>query len=341
MSTTRRLILGAALAVASLLPARAAEQLNLYTTREPGLIQPLLQRFTQETGVAVSTVFLRQGLAERVQAEGAASPADLVILVDVADLVDFTKRELAQPLNVPAVEQAVPAPLRDSAGQWTALTMRARAILVSKDRVPDPTLTYESLADPRWRGRVCMRSGQHPYNTSLFGAFLAHRGEAATLSYLQGVRDNLARRAAGGDREVARDILAGTCDIGLANTYYVGLMLSGRGGPEQQAWGQAVRAILPTFEDGSGSHVNISGAAIARHAPNAANARRLLAWLVGAEAQQKLAEVNFEYPVRPGVAVDPIIANLGALRFDTLPLERIAGRRAEASLLVDRVGFDR
>jgi len=276
-----------------------------------------------------------------VQAEGAASPADLVILADIGELVDYTRRGLAQPLDLPALGQVVPATLRDPGGLWTALTMRARAILVSRERVTDTDFTYESLADPRWRGRVCLRSGQHPYNTALIAAMIAHDGEAATTDWLTRLKVNLARKPAGGDREVARDIMGGLCDVGLSNTYYVGLMLSGRGGEQQQAWGRAIRVVLPRFAKGTGAHVNISGAAIARYAPNAATARRLLDWLLQEEAQRLLAEANFEYPVRQGVALHPLVAELGRLQIDDLPLERIADHRVEASLLVDRTGFDR
>ena len=322
------------------LPAAAHGTVNVYTTREPGLLQPVLQRFTAETGVAVNTVFLRQGVAERVEAEGAASPADLVILADIGELVDFSRRNLAQPMALP-VTSVVPPGLRDVADRWVALTMRARAILVSRERVQDTALTYEALADPRWRGKLCMRSGQHPYNTALIAAHLEHHGEAATIEWLTRMKANLARRPAGGDREVARDIMGGLGDIGVSNTYYVGLMLSGRGGEQQQAWAQAVRMVLPTFSDGAGAHVNVSGAAVARHAPNAAQARQLLGWLLQPEAQRQLSEANFEYPVRPGVESHPLITALGPLRLDRVSLQRIAERRAEASLLVDRVGFDR
>jgi iron(III) transport system substrate-binding protein len=186
-----------------------------------------------------------------------------------------------------------------------------------------------------------MRGGQHPYNTALFAAMIAKHGEPATTEYLTALKANLARRPGGGDRDVARDILAGICDAGLSNTYYAGLMLSGAGGPEQKRWGEAARVILPTFKDMAGTHVNISGAAVARHAPNRAEAVRLLEFLVTPEAQQIYANANFEYPVRAGVAPDPIVAGFGALKIDSTPLATIAANREAASLLIDRIGFDR
>ena len=321
--------------------ARAAEEVNLYTTREPGLIQPLLDSFTAGTGIKVNTVFINAGLAERVQAEGARSPADVLMTVDIGSLIDLSRRDLTQKLLSPEAEALIPPALRDPEGHWIALSLRARVILVSKDRVADTALTYESLADPKWRGKLCLRSGNHPYNTALFAAMIVKSGAPATETYLAAVKQNLARRPAGGDREVARDILAGTCDIGLANSYYMGLMLSGAGGAEQKRWGEAVRVILPTFADGVGTHVNGSGAAIARHAPNRANAARLIAYLLTEAAQKAYAEVDFEYPVRAGVPLNPIIAGLGTLRADNTPLTRIADERGAASLMVDRTAFDR
>ena len=338
-----RLIFAVILLAAAILSAQAvrAAEVNLYSTREAGLLQPLLASFTEKTGIKVNTVFMSTGLAERVAAEGASSPADVLMVVDIANLVDLVKRGVTQPIKSAALDTAVPAGLRAPEGNWIALSLRGRAIFVSKDRVPDTTLTYEALAEPRWQGKVCTRSGQHPYNTALFAAMLTKHGEPATTEYLKALKANLARRPAGGDRDVARDILAGTCDAGLSNTYYGGLMLSGSGGPDQKRWAEAVRVVLPTFKDGAGTHVNISGAAIARHAPNHAEAIKLLEFLTTPEAQQIYAKANYEYPVRQDVPVDPIVAGFGTLKIDPTPLATIAAKREEASLLVDRVGFDR
>ena len=328
------------LAVATQTPADAAE-VNVYTTREPGLIRPLLDAYSKQTGTQVNTVFVQAGLAERVAAEGANSPADVLMVVDIGNLLDLVKRGLAQPVRSDALEAAVPPQWRDPAGNWYALTLRARAILVAKDRPVEAPRTYEDLADPRYRGRVCIRSGNHPYNTSLFAAMLAKHGTEDTATYLTALKSNLARRAAGGDREVARDILAGICDVGVSNTYYEGIMLSGAGGEDQKRWGEAVRVVLPSFKDGVGTHVNVSGATVARNAPNRAEAVRLLEYLVTPEAQRLYADLNYEHPVRPGVELNPIVQGFGPLNPDGTPLTAIAGNRAEASLLVDRLGFDR
>ena len=321
-------------------PAAMAAEVNLYTTREPALIRPLLERFTQQTGTTVNTVFVQGGLAERLAAEGTRSPADLAMVVDIGNLMELVDKNLAQPVQSATLEAAIPANLRGDDGRWFALSTRARAIYVSRERVPEAQavqLTYEDLADPRFKGRVCIRSGQHPYNTALFSALLVRHGEPWLRDYLTRLKANLARRAAGGDREVARDIMAGICDVGVANTSYAGLMLSGRGGDEQRAWGQAVRVVLPA----GGTAVNVSGAIVARHAPNRAEAVKLLEFLVSPDAQTLYAEANFEYPVVPGAPLHPIVAGFGTLRVDQTSLPEIAAQRARASRIVDEVGFDR
>lgn len=321
--------------------ARAAE-VTVYTTREPGLLKPLLEAFTAKTGTKVNSVYLQGGIAERVQAEGARSPADVMIVVDAGTLIDIAERGLTQVIQSQAVNAAVPATLRDPEGHWIALSMRARVLFLSKDRVAATEIpTYEDLADPRWKGKVCIRGGQHPYNTALFAAMLTKYGEAKLTEYLTALKANLARRPAGGDRDVAKDILAGTCDIGVANLYYAGLMLSGAGGPEQQGWVDAVRVVVPRFRDGKGTHVNISGAAIAKHAPHRKEAVALLEFLTAPEAQRMLSEGNFESPVREGVPSAPVLAAFGPIVPDTVTAAQIAANRAAASKLVDQTGFDR
>lgn len=313
---------------------------NVYTTREPPLVLPLFEAFTEETGIEVHTVYIVQGVAERLAAEGNNSPADLVMMVDYGELDNLVDRGLTQPIVSETVDAVVPANLRGPDDHWVALSLRARVIYASIDRVDIETMTYEQLADPEWRDRVCIRSGQHPYNTSLFAAFLAKHGEEATEAYLRALHDNLARTAGGGDRDGARDILAGICDVAVGNSYYVGLMRSGAGGAEQQEWADAIRVILPTFDDGLGTHVNVSGAAMALHAPHYDNAVRLLEFLVSPEAQEIYAKANFEYPIRSDVPVDPIIGAFGDLVVDPLPLSELAANRSRASQLVDIVGFD-
>ncbi len=337
----RALVSAFVLAVSTVAAGQAlAEEVNIYTTREPGLIQPLLEKFTKETGIETNTVFVESGIVERLEAEGVNSPADLVMVVDYGMLIDMVERGLTQAVDSEVLDAAVPANLRGPEGHWYAMSMRARVIYVSKDRVSDETMTYEDLADPRWEGRVCIRSGQHPYNNALFSAMIAKDGAEKTEEFLTGLKANLGRTAGGGDRDVARDILADICDVGVGNSYYVGLMRSGSGGPQQEEWGDAIRVILPTFADGAGTHVNVSGAVVAKNAPHRENAIRLLEFMVSPEAQSVYARGNFEYPVLAGAEVDPIIADLGELTIDPLPLHQIYEHRRQASELVDKVGLD-
>jgi iron(III) transport system substrate-binding protein len=319
--------------------ALAADDLTLYTTREPGLIQPLLDSWTKSSGIKVNTVYIKDGMLERVKAEGQNSPADLLMSVDVGNLVDLVDAGVTQPVESEALKSAIPANLRGEDNQWFALSMRARVLYAEKD-LPIDNWHYEQLANPEYKGKVCLRSGQHPYNTALVAAMIAHHGEAKTETWLRGVKANLARKATGGDRDVARDILGGICDIGLANSYYVGHMKSAKEGSDARKWGDAIKVVKPTFEQG-GTHINISGAAVARHAPNKENAVKLMEYLVSTPAQQIYAKANYEFPVVKGVALDPIIREtIGDITVDNIPLTEIVKHRKQASLLVDKVGFD-
>lgn len=315
-----------------------ATEVNLYTTREPVLIQTLLTEFTQKTGVKVNTVFIKDGLLERVKAEGRRSPADVMLTVDFGNLVDLVEGGLTQRVSSKTLNSAIPANLRAANGHWYALSMRARAVYASKDRTPLNAITYEDLANPKWKNKICIRSGSHPYNTALIAAYIAHHGEKQAETWLRGVKANLARPASGGDRDVARDILGKICDIGVANTYYVGTMRTGDA--EQKRWGNAINVVLPRFKNG-GTHVNVSGAVVSKHAPNRKEAVQLLEFLASDHAQAIYAQNGFEYPVKPGVKIDPIIASFGKLNIDSIRLSDIARHRKAANLLVDKVQFNR
>jgi iron(III) transport system substrate-binding protein len=314
-------------------------ELNIYTAREAGLIQPILDDFSRETGVKVNVVFMRDGLLERVKAEGERSPADLLMTADSSMLIDLVLNGVTQGVRSKTLESAIPGYLRGKTGHWFALSLRDRVLYADKS-LKLTNFRYEDLSKPEWKGRVCIRSGQHPYNISLIAAMIEHHGEAKTEAWLRGVKANLARKATGGDRDVARDILAGICDIGVANAYYVGRMKSAPAGDEQRQWGEAVQVVRPSFA-GGGTHVNISGAAVAKYAPNRADAVRLLEYLISNKAQEHYARANYEYPVKRGVALDPIVQSFGPLKADKLPLGDIVKHRKRASELVDRVGFDR
>ncbi|MTH77929.1 extracellular solute-binding protein [Paracoccus aestuariivivens] len=315
-----------------------AEELNLYTTREPKLVEPLLESFKTDTGITVNTIFLKDGMPERIEQEGAASPADVLMTVDIGNLVDLVDRGLTQPVQSEVLSAAIPENLRDKEGNWFALSLRARALYAAKD-LDLTSFQYEDLAKPEWKGKVCIRSGQHPYNVALTAAYITHHGADETKAWLEGVKANLARKAGGGDRDVARDIMGGICDIGIANTYYVGLMRSGAGGPEQEEWVKSIKLVLPTFENG-GTQVNVSGAAVAKNAPNKEQAVKLLEYLVSDAAQKIYAEANFEYPVKAGIEVSPLVGEFGELKVDSTDLTAIARERKAASELAEQVGFD-
>lgn len=333
--TTGRVLAAALFLTLQPLAAQTAE-VNVYTSREPALIKPALDAFAQSTGIKVNTVFIQNGLEERVKAEGANSPADLIITVDAAKLVNAADLGILQKPSKSLPDTMIAPSLRDPDGRWSAVTLRSRVIYASKDRVKDSAMTYEDLADPKWKGKICMRSGQHPYNISLIAAMIAHHGADKTESWLRGVKANLAKKPSGGDRDVAKDILAGVCDIGLGNTYYVGLMLKDK---DQKAWGEAIKVLDSTFKSG-GTHVNISGVGLAKNAPNKDNAEKLVAFLLSDQAQAMLAALNDEYPVRAGVPAVATEKLFGPIKPDQFSLIQIASHRRQASELVDKVGFD-
>jgi iron(III) transport system substrate-binding protein len=319
--------------------ALAQGEVNIYSYREPQLIDPLLKAFTDKTGIKANVVFASAGLNERLAAEGQNSPADILLTVDAGRLSEAKDAGLTQPVDSAALKDAVPAQFRDPADNWFALTMRSRVVYASKERVKQDTITYEELADPKWKGKICVRSGQHVYNTSLIATMIANKGEEFTETWLKGVKANLAQKPAGGDREQARDIFSGKCDLALGNTYYMALMAKNDKNPEQKEWGAAIKPLFPNAAD-RGSHVNISGVAMTKHAPNKANAVKLMEFLASEDAQKIYASANNEYPVNPAVSPSEIVQSWGKLKPDPLPLENIAKFRKKASELVDKVNFD-
>ncbi|WP_458759961.1 Fe(3+) ABC transporter substrate-binding protein [Afipia sp. TerB] len=335
-SLAAAVIIAATIALPSMGFAQSGE-VNVYTYRETRLVQPLFEAFTKDTGIKVNVVSASSGLEQRIKAEGDNSPADVLLTVDIGRIDEAVKAGVTQPINSKVLDTVVPAQYRDPDGHWAGISMRARVIYASKDRVKQDAITYEELADPKWKGKICIRSGQHIYNNALFAAYVAHHGEAKAEEWLRGVKANLAQKPSGGDREQARDVAAGKCDIGIGNTYYWALMMNND--PAKKPWAEATKVILPTFADG-GTHVNLSGVLLAKNAPNKANGIKLIEWLAGEHAQQIYADINYEYPVRDGVTVNPTIAGYGKLNADKLPISKIAQSRKAAATLVDKVGFD-
>jgi iron(III) transport system substrate-binding protein len=337
MSSSRAFVTASLLALGSASSAFAAEEVNVYTYRETKLVQPLFDAFTKDSGIKVNVISASSGLEQRIKAEGTNSPADVLLTVDIGRIDDAVQAGIAQPLRSDVIDKAVPAQYRDPDGNWAGISMRARVFYVSKDRVKQDAITYDELADPKWKGKICIRSGQHIYNNALFAAYIAKNGEAKAEEWLKGLKANLAQKPSGGDRETARDVAAGKCDIGIGNTYYWALMNDKD--PDKKSWADATRVVLPTFA-GGGTHVNLSGILLARHAPNKANGIKLIEWLASDSAQQIYADLNYEYPVKAGVAINPTIASYGKLTADSLALAKISANRKAAAALVDRVGFD-
>ncbi len=320
------------------LPAAASGEVNIYSYRQEFLLKPLLDAFTEETGIKTNVVFARQGLAERLEREGRNSPADVVMTVDISRISDLVDRDLTAALDNETLEKNIPENLRHPEGKWFGLTTRGRMIFTSLDRVEEGAITtYEELADPKWEGRICTRSGKHPYNIALISSMIAHHGAEEAEKWLQGLKDNLARKPQGGDRDQIKAIAEGVCDVAIGNSYYYGIMLQDE---EQRPVAEQVRIVFPNSDD-RGTHINISGIALTRSAPNRDNAIALMEYLSSAEAQQIYARANNEFPGNPNVPPTGIVAEWDELNPDTLPLQTIAEHSPEAVRMVDRVDYDR
>ncbi|WP_319531094.1 Fe(3+) ABC transporter substrate-binding protein [uncultured Cohaesibacter sp.] len=329
----------AAMATVLASPSMADGDVNIYSYRQPFLIEPLLDTFTKETGIRANIIFATQGLEARIKAEGENTPADLLLSTDVGRLEAAKQDGIAQPVQSDILNKNIPQNFRDKDSQWFGLTTRARVVYASNERVDLDSITYEDLADPKWKGRLCTRSGQHDYSIGLFASMIAHKGVEETKIWLEGVKANLAHRPNGNDRSQVKSIYAGECDLALGNTYYMGIMQTNQNEPEQQEWAKSVRILFPNTE-GRGTHVNISGMLLTKHAPNKDNAIKLMEFLSSAEAQQMYAEGNYEYPVLGDVEPSEIVKSWGDFKPDPISLNEIADARKAASELVDVVDFD-
>lgn len=330
-----RLLL-AALIGSTAIPA-LAEEVNIYSHRQPELIQPLLDAFTAETGIPVNVAFVDKGMVEKLKAEGDRSPADLILTVDVARLGEVKDAGITQPVEDAALDAAIPENLRDKDHQWYGLTTRARIVYASKDRVQDGEVTtYEDLADPKWKGRICTRPFTDDYNVALVAAFLAHHGEADTVKWLEGIKGNLAKKPEGSDRAQVKSIWAKECDISLGNTYYMGKMLEDA---EQKPWAESVRIVFPKFE-GGGTHVNVSGVAMTKSAPNKDAALKLMEFLASDTAQKIYAETNHEFPIKAGVERSELVKGWGEFTSDSADLTEISRLRPDALKLIQQVDVD-
>ncbi|MFZ7343466.1 Fe(3+) ABC transporter substrate-binding protein [Avibacterium volantium] len=319
-------------------PAFAANEVNVYSYRQPYLIEPILKQFEQETGVKVNFIFADKGLVERVKREGELSPADVLLTVDISRVMEIVNAGLAQSIQSSVLENNIPAKFRDSQGKWFALTSRARVVYSSKDRVGKlpASFTYYDLAKPELKGKVCVRSGKHSYNVSLIASMIAHDGVEKAKDFLTGLKANLAQKPQGGDRDQVKAIKEGVCDYSLGNSYYYGKMLEDE---KQKSWAEATYINYPNQET-VGTHMNISGVVVAKYAPNKDNAVKLVEFLSGDKAQHLYAELNHEYPVKPSVQKSKLVQSWGEFKQDNLPLEKIAENYENALKLIDEVKFD-
>jgi iron(III) transport system substrate-binding protein len=342
----RRAVLAPLLA-GLLFPLFAAAQekvLNLYSARHYQTDEALYTAFTQQTGIRINRVDADDaGLLARLKTEGSASPADVILLVDAARLWRAEIDGLFQPVKSAVLEKRIPATLRgkdDGQGsQWFGFSTRARVLVYDKQRVPAAdVLTYEKLADPVNKGRVCTRSGSHPYNLSLFGSVLEHNGEAATEAWLKGFVANMARAPKGGDTDQIRAVASGECAIALTNTYYLARIMRSDA-PADRAVMERIAVMFPN-QSGTGTHVNIAGGAVARHAKNAAAARQFLEYLASDSAQQYFANGNNEWPaVRSVTLENPALKAFGDFKAETVPISRVGMNQVKVQQMLDRAGF--
>ncbi len=338
-ATKYAVALGVLAGIAAPFSTAQAGEVNVYSYRQPFLVEPLFKAFTEKTGIKVNTIFAKKGLIERMKAEGANSPADVLLTVDIARLSKAVANGVSQSLESDDLSKNIPAEFRDPKGHWFGLTRRSRVIYASNKRVKQAAFTYEDLADPKWKGKICVRSGQHVYNIALIASMIVHHGEADTKKWLEGFKANLARKPSGNDRGQVKAVFAGECDIALGNTYYMGKMQTNDKKPVQKEWARSVRIIFPNTND-RGAHINLSGMVLAKHAPHKQDAVKLMNFLSGDNAQQIYAEVNYEYPVKPGVEWSKLVKSWGEFKADKVSLAKVAANRKRASELVDEVGFN-
>ncbi len=318
-------------------PAMASDSVNVYSYRQPFLIKPLFDQFTDMTGIKVNTVFSKKGLVERLKIEGENSPADLLLTSDFGNLRAAIAADVLQAVSSDTLNNNIQAEFRDPDNKWFGLTHRARLIAVSKSRLANGgPASYEDLANPEFKGKICTRSGKHNYMSTLIASLIAHNGDADARAWLQGVKSNLARKPQGNDRAQVKAIYQGQCDIAILNSYYMGAMLDDA---EQTEWANSVRLIFPN-QNNRGTHVNISGVALSKSSKNQANAIKLMEFLSSDVAQEYYATVNHEYPVKSGVAASDLVSSWGEFKHDELSLSEIAGYLNQASRLVDEVGYD-
>jgi len=315
-----------------------ASELNIYSHRQPFLINPFIDAYQAKTGVKVNIVYASKGLAQRLQSEGDRSPADVILTVDMARLNVYVDKGLLAPVQSDILLKNVPAHLRDPNNKWFSFSKRARVIVLSlKSKDTSIIKKYEDLVDSKWKGRICVRPGSHVYNRALVASLINAGGTELAENWASGLIKNLARRPQGNDRAQVKAIFEGVCDIAIINNYYFGkLKYSNK--EDQRKWAAAVRLVFPN-QQGRGAHINISGGGVAKHSKNKKEAVRFLEFLTSKEAQNLYGSVNFEYPVNPSVEVPEELQSWGSFKEDQMPISQIAKLAPDAQKIIDRVGW--
>ena len=321
-------------------PYIMAKEINIYSHRQPFLINPFLELFTQETGIKTNVVYSKKGLAQRLKAEGENSPADIILTVDIGRLYVYDDLDLLLPIESKKLINNIPSYLRSPDNSWFGLSKRARVIVVDNEKIKDgDIITLEDLADSKWKGQICSRPGSHVYNRGIMASVLAEYGKEKAEEWARNLVSNFAKRPQGNDRAQVKAIYEGECSIAIINNYYYGKLKFSED-PEQRKWVENVRLIFPNQAEGDrGAHVNISGAGVAKYSKNKKEAIALLEFLTSEKAQKLYGEINFEYPVNPKVSPSEELQNWGEFREDNLPIIKIAELAPEAQKIIDRVGW--
>ena len=323
------------------LAAVAEGEVNVYSSRQEQLIKPILDKFTAASGIKVNLVTGKDdALIERLKLEGENSPADLLMTADAGRLSRAKDLGLSQAVESEALKTAIPENLRDPENQWFGLTYRARPIFYVKEKIkPEDLSTYADLADPKWKGKICVRSSDNIYNQSMLASMIASQGTEAATKWAEGLVKNFARPPEGGDRDQLKAAAAGMCDLAISNTYYYGQMLASEA-PEDKAAAEKMAIFWPDQgEQGRGTHINFSGATVTKAAKNKENAVKLLEYLVGDEAQAWYAEHNQEYPVKTTVPASSLLKGWGDFKADSINLSELGKHNAEAVKIMDTVGW--
>jgi len=314
----------------------SAAEVNIYSARKEDLIKPILEKFEQDSGVKVNLITGKaDALLQRLISEGKNSPADILITTDAGRLYRAKNANVVQTIESDILKTSIPEQYRDPEGYWFGLTLRARPIVYAVDRVkPEQLSSYETLINPVWKQKICIRSSDNIYNQSLVASLLAHLGKEETLAWTESFVKNFARPPQGGDRDQIKAVAAGQCDLALVNNYYLGNMLTSKDEAEVEA-AKKVKIFWPNQED-RGAHVNISGAAITASSKNKTEAIKLLEFLVSDTAQQWYAEKNLEYPIKPGIQPSVLLQSWGEFKADSLSLHQLGKHNAEAVKIMDR-----